>query len=370
MSGRPSLVTVTGDGTFVPAAREDDPAPDAEEVRLAALERLRSLLGDDLEEQVATRLVLPAALGTEPADHLLPSTLSLLVGTTGDLASIGWRLGAGAGVAWSRARALRERTLEDARIALLGYEGPLAATALGPLTLAAATFLPSGERSLADPGAVRDLPALLGEGLAAQAAALVEHVPGSAPSLLVREDAAAAVHAGSIPTASGYRRHAAMPTPEMGARWQALRETILDASGVPGDALTLALPPEPALLAAACTAGWTRLAIAPAAVPAIATGSGRRAWEALAEAHDAGVALELVIDPARAEQDLEGFATAWRTLGHPASAARGLTLVVHPRPSGPGTDPAREPARVSLLTEAGLEGVLRIAPAWAERVGG
>ena len=55
------LVTLTGDGTFR--------APDTEAIiahelpddpHLAALMRLRALLGDDLEDQIATRLYLPA----------------------------------------------------------------------------------------------------------------------------------------------------------------------------------------------------------------------------------------------------------------------------------------------------------------------
>ena len=170
------LVTLTGDGTFraptpVEAARlglPDDPY-------LAALMRLRSLLGDDVEEQIATRLYLPAALGLDETDHLLPATLALLAETTGDLVSYGWRLGTGIGRAWRHARELRERMLDAARIALLGYEGPLMTTALGPGTLAGATFLQSGERTLGDRGAVRDLPMLLAEGL-------VEHLAASWPS--------------------------------------------------------------------------------------------------------------------------------------------------------------------------------------------
>lgn len=372
MSARSVIVTVTGDGTLVPTARTDAAARSAEEVRLQALLRLRALLGDDPEEQIGARLYLPVALGTEPADHLLPASLSLLAGATGDLASYGWRVGAGAGAAWLRSRELRERTVEDARIALLGYEGPLASTVLGPLTLAAATYLPGGERALADRGAVRDLPLLLAEGLAEHRAVVRDRVPGAVPALLVREDAVAAVHAGRIPTVSGYRRHAPLAAPEIGARWQDLREALGAAMGAPTGAPTLALPPEADLIRAARAAGWTRLAFAPAAVPTLGNEAGTAAWEALAEAHDAGIALELVVDPSRIEHDLETFAAAWTRLGHPVAAARGLTLIAHPR-AGASTgraeaDPAAQPRAVSLLTEAGLERVMRAAPAWAERL--
>ena len=65
------LVTLTGDGTFrAPSAEEvlrldlpDDP-------HLAALLRIRALLGDDLEEQIATRLYLPSALGLDDTDQI------------------------------------------------------------------------------------------------------------------------------------------------------------------------------------------------------------------------------------------------------------------------------------------------------------
>ena len=160
------LVTLTGDGTFR--------APDTEAIiahelpddpHLAALMRLRALLGDDLEDQIATRLYLPAALGVDDTDHLLPSTLVMLAGMTGDLAPYGWRMGPGLGRAWRHAWEQQQLTVEAARIALYGYEGPLMVTVLGPATLAAASFLSTGERTLSDPGAVRDLPMLLAEGI-------------------------------------------------------------------------------------------------------------------------------------------------------------------------------------------------------------
>jgi hypothetical protein len=190
------LVTIAGDGTWqVPTegsgdqgARPSvgprasggtaDPA-DSDADRLLALTRLRGLLGDDLEEQIGTRLFLPAALGTTSADQLLPQSLTLLAGTTGDLASYGWRIGPGSSRSWRSAQETRQRLLEAARIALHGYEGDLVVTTLGPLTLTAATFLGSGERTLADRGALRDLPHLLAEGIAEHLAAVRSHVPGA-----------------------------------------------------------------------------------------------------------------------------------------------------------------------------------------------
>lgn len=375
--GREALVTIGGDGTFALGPGPDGRPVVAEQARLHALTRLRALLGDDVEEQIATRLQLPAALGTEAADHLLPASLSLLAGTSGDLASFGWRLGAGAGRAWHRARELRARTIEDAQIALIGYEGPLQTTALGPVTLGAATFLPSGERSLADRGALRDLPHLAAEGIASQLAALAQRVPGAAPHVLVREDAAALVAGGRVSTASGYGRHEPIPAPELGARWQDLLGALGEASGITPQQATLALPARADLLTAARSAGWRRLAIPLAGTKGIDSPAGRELWEALAEARETGIALELLVDPVRIERELDALAETWTRLGYGARDLAGLTLLAHPRSRAGGrsaeaasrsADPAAEPTRDSLLTEEALERVLRAAPAWVERV--
>jgi hypothetical protein len=372
------LVTLGGDGTFrvgtrgveVPGASGaladatgaragdagNDPTGDP---RLSALTRLRSLLGDDLEGQIATRPYLPAALGSEPADHLLPASLALLAGTTGDLSSYGWRVGPGTGRAWRRARELRDRMADAARIALFGYEGPLTVTVLGPLTLAAATFLPSGERTLSDRGALRDLPVLLAEGVAEYLDVLRERVPGAQFDLLVREDRVGEVQRGSIPTPSGYRRYPALPAAEIGPRWTDLVQSLGD---VP---VSLHLSPDPALLGAARTAGLRRVAVVPEAFGQIA--ADRVRWEALADAREAAVSLELVVDPARIQPQLNRFADGWRELGYGSGDLAGFTVLAH-RPST--IEAATQPTAASLLTEQDIENLLRAAPAWAEKTQG
>lgn len=363
---RPELVTVTGDGTLAAEPSVGTADADAPGARLQALARVRALLGDRLEEQIGTIPYLPAALGTESADQLLPASLAQLAGTTGDLAGYGWRVGTGAGRAWHRARELRDLTLEAARIALLDYEGPLMSASLGPLTLAAATFLPSGERTLADHGAVRDLPELLAEGLAAQVEAVRERVPGAAPGLLIREDAAGAVHGGRIPTPSGYRRYRALPAAEMGTHWQRLREALESATWVGPERLVLTVPTDVALVRAALAAGWRALAIDPAAIAPLGAPAGSPMWEELAAAREAGVELWLSLDPERIEPALDSVAAAWTGLGFAPAQLRGFTLMAHPRSRR--ADPSLEPSRSSLLTGAGIERALRAAPAWAERV--
>ncbi|MGP9735004.1 hypothetical protein ACT3SQ_10690 [Brachybacterium sp. AOP42-C2-15] len=369
------LVTLTGDGTYrAPTAEQADRLELPADPPLAALMRLRALLGDDLEEQIATRLYLPSALGRDETDHLLPASLALLAETTGDLVSYGWRLGSGTGRAWQHARELRERMLDAARIALLGYEGPLMTTALGPATLSGATFLQSGERTLGDPGAVRDLPMLLAEGLVDHLTSLHDRVPGAQLHVLLREDAVAAVHQGRIPTPSGRRRYAPIPAPEIGVLWRclfvALEEYGLDASSV-----TLGAGADISLLRAARDAGARRMAIAPRRLPALTTPEGRALWEGIAEACDDGCAFELVVDPRPGGllgPELEMMFETWRRLGHSDADAAGVAVIAHTGASHAMhsglVDPSAQPEASTLLYEPALEALLRVAPSWAERL--
>lgn len=369
------LVTLTGDGTFrAPSPQEAQRLELPDDPHLAALMRLRALLGDDLEEQIATRLYLPSALGLDETDHLLPATLAFLAETTGDLVSYGWRLGTGTGLAWQHARELRERMLDAARIALFGYEGPLMTTALGPATLAGATFLQSGERTLGDPGAVRDLPMLLAEGLVDHLGALQERVPGAQLRVLLREDAVAAIHEGRIPTPSGRSRYAPIPAPEIGMLWRFL-VVALEEYGLGAESLTLGVGADIALLRAARDAGVRRMAISPRRLPQLSTPQGRALWEGIAEAFDDGCHFELVVDPRPGGQlapELERMFETWRRLGHSEPDAAGVTIIAHTGASHDVhtglVDPSAQPRTSTLLDEAALEALLRVAPTWAERL--
>ncbi|MGP9539625.1 hypothetical protein ACT3SP_16615 [Brachybacterium sp. AOP43-C2-M15] len=369
------LVTLTGDGTFrAPTPAESLRLDLPDDPHLAALTRLRALLGDDLEDQIATRLYLPSALGLDETDHLLPATLALLAETTGDLVSYGWRLGTGTGLAWQHARELRERMLDAARIALLGYEGPLMTSALGPATLAGATFLQSGERTLADPGAVRDLPMLLAEGLVEHLSTLHERVPGAPLHVLLREDAVAAVHEGRIPTPSGRRRYAPIPAPDIGVLWRCLF-VALEEYGLPAESVTLGVGADIALLRAARDAGARRMAIAPRRLPPLTSPEGRALWEGIASACDDGCAFEIVVDPRPGGllgPELEMMFETWRRLGHSDADAAGVAVIAHTGASHALhtglVDPSAQPAASTLLDEAALEALLRLAPSWAERL--
>ncbi|MGY5764875.1 hypothetical protein ACXET9_06725 [Brachybacterium sp. DNPG3] len=378
--GRPAAVTLTGDGTFSAPAAAAAPGERAElpeDPQLAALTRLRALLGDDLEEQIATRLYLPAGLGTDATDHVLPGTLALLTGTSGDLAPYGWRIGTGLGRAWRRAVEQRERLLDAARIAWFGYEGPVMSTVLGPATLAGATYLGTGERTLSDPGAVRDLPMLLAEGLVEHLSALRERVPGARPMLFVREDAVAGVVGGRIPTPSGRRTYPPVRAEEVGTLWRCLIGGLAADAGLGAQDITVGVGVDPELIRQAQEAGARRLAISPRRMPGLGSEAGRTLWETVAQAHEDGSRLELVVDPrpgGRMEEELDGVLDIWHRLGYSEREAAGFTLIAHTGAShavhAGRVDPSSQPAAEDLLDEPTLEALLRRAPAWAERVAG
>src|SRR5699024_3081644 len=251
------------------------------------------------------RLYLPSALGLDETDHLLPATLALLADTTGDLVSYGWRLGTGTGRAWRHAHELRERMLDAARIALLGYEGPLMTTALGPATLA--------------------------EGLGDRRGGMAERVPGARQHVLLREDAVAAVHEGRIPTPSGRRRYDPVPAPEIGTLWRILM-VALEEYGLGPDSVTVGVGADLRLLRAAREAGIRRMAIAPRRLPPLSTEAGRALWEGIAEACDDGAVLEIVVDPrpgGNLGPELEMMLETWRRLGHSDADAAGVAVIAH-----------------------------------------
>lgn len=357
------LVTLATDGAHrAPALGPED----GSDPILPALLQIRRQLGSAPEDRIGARTPLPTALGTSAVDHLLPQTLIQLAGATGDLTPAGWRLGPGTDHAWRRAVEHRERLLDAARIAFLGHDGVLSLSVIGPATLGAAAHLPTGQRLLADPGALRDLPGMLAEGLREQTALLRERVPSADPHVLLREDHVDAVHAGHVRTPSGRGRYPARRAHRIGDDWGQVLSALADA----GSSATLECGGDLELLRAARDAGARRLALAPARLPDLDTAAGRLLWEAIGQAHDDGLGIELLLDPAdRARRDLDRFASAFRELGLAVRELAGLTLIARADAhSAHRHDPAAQPAASTLLTVEDLDAMLRLAPAWADRV--
>lgn len=187
-----------------------------------AAEALRVVLGElpDLPH-------LPELPDRGPGADLAGRAAGLLVDLPVELRPSGWRFADRPGRDLRRARDHLARDL-DALEELAGtYDGAFKIQVCGPWTLAASIELGYGDRSLADPGAVRDLTSSLAEGAAAHVADVRRRVPGAAVLLQLDEPGLPAVLAGTVPTASGFGRLAAV---EEQVTADALRE-VIDAAG-------------------------------------------------------------------------------------------------------------------------------------------
>lgn len=141
----------------------------------------------------------------------------------------GWRIHRSVGRQMRRALSWLGEDLDALEGCTIGYTGPVKVQVCGPWTLAAQIELPSGERLLRDPGAVRDLAEALGEAVRAHADEVQRRVPGARIVIQLDEPALATVLAGRIGTASGLSTYA--PVDEQDAE-RVLREVLSDGAGV------------------------------------------------------------------------------------------------------------------------------------------
>jgi Cobalamin-independent synthase, Catalytic domain len=192
----------------------------------------RTVFGELPEPSVPYLTELP---GRGPGGDLIGRGAALLVETPVDLQPSGWRLVPRGGRDLERARAMLRQDLDVLAEVADGYEGPLKLQVAGPWTLAASLQLPRLERAVADPGACRDLVASLAQGVADHVREVRRLVGGAAVILQVDEPSLPAVLEGSLPTASGYGRLAAIEEPVVVAGLQ----DVLAAAIAAGAAHTL-----------------------------------------------------------------------------------------------------------------------------------
>ncbi len=142
-----------------------------------------------------------------PWSDMIGRGCALLVDLPAELSVGRWQLTHHRGKDLARAASMMAEDLDAHEEAFQFYRGSFKLQVCGPLTLAATIETKSGERALADPGAIRDLTSSLAEGLTAHIQELRRRLPG-VDSVVVQldEPAASAVLEGSIPTVSGYRR--------------------------------------------------------------------------------------------------------------------------------------------------------------------
>ncbi|MER5621318.1 methionine synthase [Streptosporangium sp. NPDC002544] len=302
--------------------------------------------GEDHAE--AVRVVL----GESPALPYLPElpargvgadmigrTASLLLEMPVEVQPSGWRFADRPGRDLKRARDHLIRDLDALEEAAQGYEGPFKIQVCGPWTLAGAVELRHGDKTLADPGAVRDLVESLAEGLAAHVADVRRRVPGASQIVVqVDEPGLPGVLAGTVPTASGFGRLAAVD-----------RQVAADRLGAVFPAGTFAVvhccaPAVPfRVLRAAGAAG----------VSLDAHLLNRRDEDAIGETVEAGTALFLGVVPGTDARLPDVGVVAgpavelWRRLGFPA-ATLASQVVLTPACGLAGASPAY--ARAALAT--------------------
>ena len=326
------------------------------------LEAQLVVLGDlsELPSGVATVPFVTRLTARGPGADLAGRTAVLLEELPVELGPHGWKLADHPGIDRRRAESFLREDLGALAIAAHGHTGPLTVQVQGPWTLAATLWSARGDRVLADPGARRDLAGALAEGLRTHVAALREQVPGVSDVVVqLEEPQLGAVHAGVLPTFSGYSRLRAVPGPDLVDGLTPVIEAVHDAGAravVHLGETWAGLPP--VVLAGADAVG----------LDVAAVGWHERAWELVARATEKGVALWAGLPPAEVSQCagpmlgelVRSVAEPWRRIGLPASGLDVITVLAAERHDLPTTDEAR----------AELANLGRVAEALAERAAG
>nr|WP_019633089.1 methionine synthase [Actinomadura atramentaria] len=241
---------------------------------------------------------------------LVGRTAGLLVDLPVRVEPSGWRFADRPGRDTRRALDHLARDLDVLEELAGGHDGPFKVQVCGPWTLAAAIELRNGQRTLRDPGAVRDLAESLAEGVAGHVAEVRRRLPRATVLLQVDEPGLPAVLAGSVPTASGLTRLRPVEAP---VAQETLRRLLERAGDVFGVAHCCARDVPFALLRGA---GFGAISVDLSLVP-------ERDDDPVGEAIDAGVGLFLGAVPATDAALPPLAATArpvrelWRRLGFP-----------------------------------------------------
>ncbi|WP_125776733.1 hypothetical protein [Antribacter gilvus] len=264
-----------------------------------------------------------------PGADLLGRTAALLDEMPVELGPHGWKLTDNPGLDERRADAFRVDDLGALAIAAYGYVGPLTVELTGPWTLAAELWSARGDRVLADKGARRALALALAEGIRTHVADLREQVPGADVVVQLSEPLLGQVHAGVLPTFSGFSRLREVQGPDIVAGLEPVIAAVRDVgarSVVHLGATWVGVPP--VVLAGADAIGLDVAALAP-------DGWNERAWELLARATERGTGLWAGLPPVRVSQcagpalgelvDLVGV--PWRRVGLPAAGLDAVTLL-------------------------------------------
>lgn len=274
---------------------------------------------------------------------LIGRTASLLVELPVEVQPSGWRFADRPGRDFKRARDHLVRDLDALEEAAQGYEGPFKIQVCGPWTLAGAVELRHGDKTLADPGAVRDLVGSFAEGLAAHVADVRRRVPGASQIVVqLDEPGLPGVLAGTVPTASGFGRLAAVEAP------------------IAAERLGAVLPEGAFTVVHCCAPGVPFGVLRAAGVGGVSLDASllrRRDEDAIGEAIEAGTAFFLGVVPGVDSRlpDVDVVAKPavelWRRLGFPV-ATLASQVVLTPACGLAGASPAYAKAALAKVREA------------------
>ncbi|MFB4286592.1 methionine synthase [Nonomuraea sp. ATR24] len=170
------------------------------------LEALRVVFGE-----VPGLPYLPELPARGVGADLVGRTAALLVDLPVEVQPSGWRIAGRPGRDHQRALDHLRRDLDGLEEVGHDYAGPLKLQVCGPWTLAGAIELRHGDKVLSDRGAVRDMIASLAQGVADHCADVRRRLPGVTGIVLqLDEPGLPGVLAGTVPTASGFGRLAAV----------------------------------------------------------------------------------------------------------------------------------------------------------------
>lgn len=268
-----------------------------------------------------------------PWAQTIARTAALLPGMPIELGTHGWKLADRPGADLEHARALLREDLDALAACADGWTGPLVLTVRGPWTLSSVLYLARGDRVLSDRGAVRDVVASLGEGIAELLGSMRTAVPGAQLTVVLREPLLPDVLGGAVPTFSGHSRLAAIERTDVS---DGLRTVVAGSRAGGADQVVVHGGGRFASrsLKAMADAGADSVGVGLAAV------QGAQ-WEQIAAIVESGTGLWLGLPrdtPRKGGPDIARLARAvhkpWTTLGLPASGL--AEVVVHTDTSGTG----------------------------------
>lgn len=308
-----------------------------------AAEAIRTIRGELGDPHVPFLPELPdRGVGSDPVGR----TGSLLVELAIDVQPHGWRLVDRPGKDLQRARSLLASDINVLADVAGAEDAPakeLKIRLMGPMSLAAGLYLHNGERALLDYGARRDIAGSLAAGVSEHLHRVRAAVPGADIVVQLDEPDVAAVMAGTIPTASGYRTLRSVPREEVTSAWRLVLDALKEAGAVE---TVIAVPEIEAPIERILSAGADGVAVP---LKALTT----RQWEQLAAAVEAGKsvwagALPTETPLPRTAAIVENIWRPWRQLGLPAASLSSLRVT----PSG-GLEamvPAEAKAALTKLT--------------------